>query len=134
MQGLLITSGMLANASDLAIASEEATFGMLEISFGVYPALVGPTTQLATLKKAVSFMVLTGESISAHEAKSFGLVNTIVPNRSVLAEAQKWAKIFLNSIRVVWHLVKKHLIGILTIQKSVNLELISRLKRMRKFN
>lgn len=73
----------LINACDLAIASESAEFGMPEIAYGIYPAIVGPSTQLMLNKKQVAWMVLTGQPIDANTAQDWGLVNQVVEQDSL---------------------------------------------------
>jgi enoyl-CoA hydratase/carnithine racemase len=80
VNGLALGGGVtLVNSSDLAIAAEEAEFGMPEVSFGVYPGLAGPSTQLRIKPKHSAYMVLTGERISGRTAEAWGLVNKAVP-------------------------------------------------------
>jgi enoyl-CoA hydratase/carnithine racemase len=69
----------LINSADLAIAAQDARIGMPEITFGIYPALAGPSTQLRTSAKRSSWLVLTGEIQDARTAERWGLVNAVVP-------------------------------------------------------
>jgi enoyl-CoA hydratase/carnithine racemase len=69
----------LINVSDLAVAAEEAQIGMPEVTFGVYPAMAGPSAQLRIHPKQAAWMVLTGERISGRVALEWGLVNRCVP-------------------------------------------------------
>ncbi len=69
----------LINSSDLAIAADEAQIGMPEITFGLYPGLAGPSTQLRLAPKRAAWMVLTGERLSGTTAAEWGLVNESVP-------------------------------------------------------
>lgn len=80
VNGLALGGGVtLVNTADLAIAAEEAEFGMPEVSFGVYPGLAGPSTQLRIKPKHAAYMVLTAERISGRTAEEWGLVNKAVP-------------------------------------------------------
>jgi enoyl-CoA hydratase/carnithine racemase len=80
VNGLALGGGVtLVNSSDLAIAAEEAEFGMPEAGFGVYPGLAGPSTQLRIHPKHAAYMVLTAERISGITAQAWGLVNMAVP-------------------------------------------------------
>lgn len=71
---------MLALACDIRIASENATFGIPEIAFGGPPGM-GSTQRLPRaipLGPALE-MLLTGDRISAEQARTWGLVNRVVP-------------------------------------------------------
>ena len=88
VNGIALGGGAtLINVSELAIAAEEAEIGMPEVTFGVYPALAGPSTQLRLSQKRAAWMVLTGERISGRIAEEWGLVNKCVPLASLQDEA-----------------------------------------------
>jgi enoyl-CoA hydratase/carnithine racemase len=80
------------NASELAIAAEEATIGMPEVTFGVYPALAGPSTQLRLSQKRAAWLVLTGDRIDGRTAAEWGLVNKCVPLAQLQDEALALAR------------------------------------------
>lgn len=82
----------LTNASDLAIASENASFGMPEIRYGIYPGIVGPTTQLTIGRRPSAWMILTGEAMSAWLALENQLVNQVVAKENLRSEVQQLAK------------------------------------------
>jgi enoyl-CoA hydratase/carnithine racemase len=82
----------LINASELAIAAETAQIGMPEITFGVYPALAGPSTQLRLSQKRAAWMILTGDRITGKTAEEWGLVNKAVPLEKLQEEAMAVAK------------------------------------------
>lgn len=79
-------------ACDLAIASEEAVFGLPELNHGVMP-----NTGLSLLPRIVGErvaleMILSSRQISAHEARERGIVNAVVPRRQVLPAAIERAR------------------------------------------
>lgn len=83
----------LAMSCDMIVASETAQFGQPEIKIGVMPGAGGTQRLTRAIGKARAMeMVLTGNFISAEEAKSYGLVNKVVPVELYLAEAVKLAK------------------------------------------
>lgn len=80
VNGYALGGGLtLVNNSELAIASETATFGMPELSFGAFPALAGPTTIRRLLPKHAAEMIFLTQRISAARAQEWGLINEVVP-------------------------------------------------------
>jgi enoyl-CoA hydratase len=77
----------LVLASDLAVAAEQATFGVPEVKRGLVGA--GCSTRLASrVPPAVALeMGLTGDPITAARAQALGLVNEVVPTGQALARA-----------------------------------------------
>lgn len=83
----------LTMVCDMIIASETAQFGQPEIKIGVMPGAGGTQRLPRAVGKAKAMeMVLTGNFISAEEAKAAGLVNKVVPVEVYLQEAVKLAK------------------------------------------
>jgi len=83
----------LAMQCDLIVASETAQFAQSEVRVGIMPGAGG--TQRLT--KAIGpyramEMVLTGDPISAEEARLYGLVNRVVPVERYLDEAIELAR------------------------------------------
>ncbi len=82
--------------SDLAIASEIATFAQPEGRIGAWPmvfATFGPS--LLGLKVANEFTMLC-EPVSAQQALSFGLINRVVPHENLMQSAFEMALNVMN--------------------------------------
>eukprot|EP00403_Amphidinium_massartii_P008541 CAMPEP_0178411182 /NCGR_PEP_ID=MMETSP0689_2-20121128/21363_1 /TAXON_ID=160604 /ORGANISM="Amphidinium massartii, Strain CS-259" /LENGTH=268 /DNA_ID=CAMNT_0020032381 /DNA_START=251 /DNA_END=1057 /DNA_ORIENTATION=- len=98
----------LAMSCDIIIASEDAKFGQPEIKLGTIPG-VGGTQRLirAVGKSKAMLLVLTGDMISAEEAKEAGLVARIVPKEGLLDEAEKVAAVIASYSSPVVQLAKE---------------------------
>lgn len=78
----------ITEAAPLAIASERAEFCKAEIALGFAPPF-GGSQRLPRLigRKRALRMILTGEPITALQARDFGLINEVVSHDSLLDEA-----------------------------------------------
>ena len=80
INGLCLAGGMgLFGLCDMAIASENAKFGMPEVKIGLFPMQI--LTMLRDLIPArfLNEMCLTGRAIDAQTAFSIGILNRVVP-------------------------------------------------------
>jgi enoyl-CoA hydratase/carnithine racemase len=78
---------------DIRIASENARFGLPEVTLGLIPGQ-GGTQRLPRMIpwcKAAE-MVLTGKIIDAQEAYRIGLINEIVSSSELMSKAKEWAE------------------------------------------
>jgi enoyl-CoA hydratase/carnithine racemase len=83
---------MLAGECSLLVATEDAQFGMTEVKRSMSGAGAwARITQWIPSKLAVE-MAVTGEPLPAQEAYRFGLVNRLVPNDRLMAEAEELAE------------------------------------------
>jgi enoyl-CoA hydratase/carnithine racemase len=79
VQGLATAAGcQLVAQCDLAVAADHATFGVNGIDVGLFCATPGVALSRNILPKQAMEMLLTGDFISAAEAKARGLVNRVV--------------------------------------------------------
>jgi len=99
INGLALGGGLeIVLSCDIRIAAENASLGSPEVTLGLIPAWGGtqrlprqiPWCQAAEL-------LLTGETIDAHEAYRIGLVNRVVPKEQLLSSAKEWAQVLCNA-------------------------------------
>lgn len=90
VHGLATAAGcQLVAQCDLAVASSNASFGVNGIDVGLFCATPSvPLVRNMPAKQAME-MLLTGEFITADEAKVRGLVNRVVPPEVLDAELEK---------------------------------------------
>lgn len=92
VHGVAAANGMgLMAAADLAIAADNARFGLTAINVGLN--CVGPVVPVARSvgrKKALE-LLLYGELIRADKALESGLINKVVSKDDLEAEARNWA-------------------------------------------
>ncbi|MET0295465.1 MAG: crotonase/enoyl-CoA hydratase family protein [Phenylobacterium sp.] len=83
----------LTLASDLAVASENAMFGLPEVKRGIIAAAGGAFRIGRQLPRKIAMeMLLTGDPITARRAHELGLVNQVVPEGQALEAALKLAE------------------------------------------
>lgn len=87
----------LALSCDIRIASEKAVFGQPEVTLGIMPCF-GGTQRLARLIGAglAKEMIYTGRQVKADEAKTFGLVNQVVPPEELVDTAKEMMRNILR--------------------------------------
>ena len=78
---------------DIRIASDDAKFGLPEVSLGYIPAAGGTQTLPRHVPPGLAMqMILTGDPIDAPAAYARGLVQRIVPRARLYAEAETMAQ------------------------------------------
>jgi len=100
INGHCLAGGLeIALACDIRIASENATFGLTEVSWGIIPGAGGTQRmpRLISLGKSLE-LILCATRIDAKEALQIGLVNRVVPATDVMSEAMRMAgRICMNA-------------------------------------
>jgi feruloyl-CoA hydratase/lyase len=84
-------------ACDLAVAAEEATFGLSEINWGIIPA--GSVTKAVASvmgQRDTMYYIMTGETFDGRKAAAMGLVNEAVPRAELRPRVEKLAKTLLE--------------------------------------
>jgi len=82
----------IAMLCDLVVASQKATFAVPEALIGAIPPVAAVIGAFIIGRLNVNWMMLTGEPITAEEAKRIGLVNEVVPHEELLSAAERLAK------------------------------------------
>lgn len=98
INGYALGGGLeLAMAGDIRIAADTAKLGQPEVNLGI-TAGFGGSQRLPRLvgRGMASYMLFTGEHISAAEAKQCNLVDKVVPADQLLAEAKRIAGIIAS--------------------------------------
>ncbi|NGX96176.1 MAG: enoyl-CoA hydratase [Candidatus Afipia apatlaquensis] len=80
VQGVATAAGcQLVATCDLAVASEQATFGTPGIDIGLFCSTPMVALSRNVPRKHAMHMLLTGDHVSAQRAYELGLVNSVVP-------------------------------------------------------
>jgi enoyl-CoA hydratase len=115
----------VAVACDIRVCSENAKFGLPEVSLGIIPAAGGMyrVARVAGLGLAKE-LVLTGEAISAERAFQLGLVTRVVPAAELLNAAREIAQKILIRGPLAVRLAKRslNLISGMSTEEAMTLE------------
>jgi trans-feruloyl-CoA hydratase/vanillin synthase len=80
-------------ACDLAVADEDATFGLSEINWGIIPAgIVTKSVAMALSQRKALYYILTGDTFDGRTAEDIGIVNFAVPKDQLVAKTTAIAK------------------------------------------
>lgn len=80
VQGLVLGGGVgLVAAADIAIAADDAEFGLSEVLLGLIPAVISPYVIRAIGARQARRFFLTAERFPAAEARRLGLVHETAP-------------------------------------------------------
>jgi len=84
-------------ACDLAVAADEATFGLSEINWGIPPGnLVSKAMADCVGSRQALYFIMTGEPFGGRDAAAMGLVNRSVPLASLRDTVQALARTLLE--------------------------------------
>jgi trans-feruloyl-CoA hydratase/vanillin synthase len=92
---------------DLAIAADEATFGVSEINWGILPG--GNVTKVLSQlvgRRAALYAIMTGMPFNGKKAAEMGLVNESVPLARLRERTRELARILLEKNPTVLHQAK----------------------------
>ena len=97
----------LALYCDMVLATERAKFGQPEIQVGVLPPIAALILPRIMGRKKAMELILAGDTISAQEALSLGLINKIVPEASLNQEAEAFIGKFTRLSGIMLKLTKE---------------------------
>ncbi len=82
---------------DLAIAADEATFGLSEINWGIIPAGIVTKAVAAVMnQRDALYLIMTGETFDGQRAAKIGLVNELVPKSQLRQRTEQLARVLLE--------------------------------------
>ena len=101
IQGIATAAGcQLVGMCDLAVAASSAKFAVSGVNLGLFCSAPGVALSRNVLRKAAFEMLVTGEFISAEEAKVRGLINRVVEPEQLDAEVEKLVAAIIAKPRV----------------------------------
>lgn len=133
INGSAIGGGVgLMSVCDILIAEENSKFGLSEVRLGLVPAVISPyVISRIGLAKARELFI-TGERITAEEARRIGLVNYVVNNENLdnlVNEKAKWiAQSGPEAVKTAKQMILKPLIAQLKELNEYNAQLIANLR------
>jgi enoyl-CoA hydratase/carnithine racemase len=82
----------IAAASDLVLASAEASFGFPEVMFGFAPGMILPLVLERMRPQTARLWMLTGTTHTAEEAQAAGLVDVVTDGAELPRELKRWLR------------------------------------------
>jgi enoyl-CoA hydratase/carnithine racemase len=108
VQGMATAAGcQLVAACDLAVASSDARFAVSGVKLGLFCSTPGVALSRNIGRKAAFEMLVTGDFISAEDARAQGLVNRVAPPERLDAEVEALAAAIVAKPRVAVTLGKE---------------------------
>jgi len=108
VQGVATAAGcQLVGMCDLAVASSTAKFAVSGVNLGLFCSAPGVALSRNVLRKAAFEMLITGEFVSADEAKVRGLINRVVEPEQLDTEVEKLVAKIIAKPRIAVTMGKK---------------------------
>ncbi|MEN8246156.1 MAG: enoyl-CoA hydratase-related protein [Thermodesulfobacteriota bacterium] len=110
----------IALACDFIYASDNAKFGLPEITLGIIPGF-GGTQRLPRLigQNAAKELIFTGNMISAAEAQTLGLVNRVCSQEELMNQVRKTAQTIASRGRVSLRAAKQ------AVNRGMNVDIVT---------
>jgi trans-feruloyl-CoA hydratase/vanillin synthase len=95
-------------ACDFAVASDDATFGLSEVNWGILPGGIVSwnVVQMMNFRDAM-YYAMTGDTFNGKEAKQMGFINISVPKAKLREETVKLAKKLMEKAPTVLQYTKE---------------------------
>lgn len=126
VDGYCLGGGMtLMLATDLRIATEDASFGLSEVKRGILPANGGTQRVIRQLPRPLAMeFLLTGDRVSAKTAEEWNMVNEVVPSEDLMETAEEYAARLLANGPLALQAIKELAVRgqDMSIQDSIRLE------------
>ena len=101
VHGIATAAGcQLVAMCDLAVASSDARFAVSGVNVGLFCSTPGVALSRNILRKQAFEMLVTGEFITAQEAKARGLINRVAEPEQLDAELEKLVAAIISKPRV----------------------------------
>lgn len=97
----------LALLCDFVVASDEAKFGFPEIKLGCFPPVAAALLPGLIGRKRADWLMVSGETISASNARDLGLVTHLSPANSLKQESAKLVKTVTSRSAAVVKLLRR---------------------------
>jgi enoyl-CoA hydratase/carnithine racemase len=109
VQGTAIGFGAaMAAACDVTLASDAARFSFPEIKHGIPPTLAMSALARKLHPKTLSFMIYSGQDISAEQAVTFGLASTVYPAAKFKSETDAFLTAMASRPRLILQTIKRY--------------------------
>lgn len=124
VEGVAVAGGTeILQATDIRVAGESAFFGLAEVQRALFP--IGGST--VRLRRQVPFtkameILLTGDHLSATEAKEIGLIGRVVPDGEALETARRIADRIARNGPVAVQAIKRSVIETADLPEEAALE------------
>jgi enoyl-CoA hydratase/carnithine racemase len=132
LHGYVLGSGIeMSLCCDIRLCSEDARFGLPEVTLGIIPAAGGSQTLPRAIGRSPALdILLTGRWLGAEEARRIKLVNRVLPRHDLYAEADKMARRLKDCNPQVVSAAKQAVTRGLDMSLSEGLDLEKRLGRL----
>ena len=92
VNGVAVGNGAgFLSACDLAVAADSARIGYTEMKHGIQAGMVILHLMRLVGERVARYLLLTGELVTADQAKVLGLINKVVPQDKLMETALAWA-------------------------------------------